>query len=182
MSKGYSKFYLSQPVTLKETMEKIGAVKKVGAHGDLDTQLTFEEARQKLGHRRPMVTEPGTHLTIPGTSAWSKGPPGYPEPAKAPEPIPAPARMEITPALTPRETIPAPMQIVTDPGTTEHGRQEPRHRRRSASQRIPQCVADAATLCGVRDWTCRVEQRAETTSRGRSYSHDWWCFERERKE
>ena len=34
----------------------------------------------------------------------------------------------------------------TDPGTTERDRQEPRHRRGRASLRIPQCVADAATL------------------------------------
>ena len=74
------------------------------------------------------------------------------------------------------------MKRVVAHGDLDPDIEEPPHRRHSASQPIPQCVADAATLCGVRDWTCRVEQRAEKTSRGWSYSHDWWCFEREHKE
>ena len=43
---------------------------------------------------------------------------------------------------------------------------------------MPQVVLDAAALCGVEEWACSVEQRAETTSHSESCWHDWWCFQR----
>ena len=45
-------------------------------------------------------------------------------------------------------------------------------------QQMPQVVLDAAALCGVEEWACSVEQRAETTSHSESCWHDWWCFQR----
>ena len=45
-------------------------------------------------------------------------------------------------------------------------------------QQMPQVVLDAAALCGVEEWACSVEQRAETTSHNESCWHDWWCFQR----
>lgn len=83
----------------------ISNMRKVGEHGDSDTHLTFEEARQKLG---VIVTANPASQSIPSTSAWSKGPPMVTDPgassssagplADAPATAPPPA-VELSPIV-----------------------------------------------------------------------------------